>query len=87
MTKMNLSLRNMKGEIKSKLNSESMALRVVMVGIILGTVTHCLVGVNQKRDQDALCNEMKKDSKEEREAEPGLLELKGGGVLESIVNN
>ena len=60
--------------------SESMALRVVMV-------THCLVGVNQKRDEDALCNEMREDSKEEREAEPGLLGLKASGVLESIVNN
>ena len=38
---------------------------------ILGTVTHCLVGVNQKRDQDALCNKMREDSKEEGEAEPG----------------
>ena len=30
---------------------------------------------------------MREDSKEEREAEPGLLELKASGVLESIVNN
>ena len=45
------------------------------------------MGVNQKRDQDALCNEMRKDSKEEREAESGLLGLKASGVLDSIVDD
>ena len=45
------------------------------------------MAVNQKRDQNALCNKMREDSKEEREARPGLLELKASGVLESIVNN
>ena len=30
---------------------------------------------------------MREDSKEEREAEPGLVGLKASGVLESIVNH
>ena len=45
-----------------------------------------LVAVNQKRDQDAFCNEIREDSKEEREARPGLLGLNASGVLENIFN-
>ena len=45
------------------------------------------MAVNQKRDQDAPCNKMRDDSKEEREARAGLGGLKASGVLESIVND
>ena len=44
------------------------------------------MAVNEKRDQDVICNEMREDSKEERETKPDLLELKASGILESIVN-
>ena len=50
-----------------------------------------LVAVNQKRDQDILCNRMREDSKGERGARPGLgavyglLELKVSGILESMI--
>ena len=50
-----------------------------------------LVAVNQKRDQDILCNKMREDSKGERGARPGLgavyglLELKVSGILESMI--
>ena len=43
-----------------------------------------LVAVNQKRDQDAFCNEIREDSKEKREARPDLIGLKASDVLKSL---
>ena len=46
-----------------------------------------LVAVNRKKDQEVLCNGMREDSKEEREARRGLLGLEASCVLESIVDD